>query len=64
MTKMTKKQMVQEILEDMYRYNPVEQVDRRFKGYLNRLPKAEVAEIHSIRCGGGKAELKPFNWNC
>lgn len=57
---MTKKQMIQEILEDMYRHNPAEQADRRFKGYLNRISKAEVEEIHSIRCGRGKENLKPL----
>lgn len=62
---MTKKQMVQEILEDMYARSgkTVEEVDRRFKGYLNHISKAEVEEIHSIRCGNGKASLKPFDWS-
>ena len=46
---LTKKQMVQEILEDMYRYNPADEVDKRFKGYLGRLTKDEVAEIHRNR---------------
>ena len=64
MEKQTKKQMVEEILEDMYKYNCKDDVDRRFKGYLNRLGKAEVEEIHSIRCKRDTAGLKPFSWGC
>lgn len=62
---MTKKQMVQEILEDMYARSgkTVEEVDRRFKGYLNRISKAEVEEIHTIRCKRDTSSLKPFDWN-
>ena len=64
MKKATKKQLVGEILEDMYKYNSKDVVDRRFKGYLNRLSKTEVEEIHNIRCKGDMSGLKPLNWGC
>lgn len=64
MKKQTKKQLVNEILEDMYKYNSKDVVDRRYKGYFNRLSKAEVEEIYNIRCKRDMSGLKSFNWGC
>ena len=47
--KMSKKVMIEAILTDMYKHNSKDEVDRRFKGWLNRQTKGELEIIMANR---------------
>ena len=48
---MTKKEMVTLILEDMFLKNPgkEKEITRRYRGFLTRLPKAELETVYKNR---------------
>lgn len=49
---MTRKQIVEAIMNDMYKNASTtskQELDRRYKGYLNSLKKAELETIYSNR---------------
>lgn len=53
---MTRAEMITSILEDMYRFRSKAEVDKRWKGFLNRQNKPELAKIYKNRLESKKSE--------
>ena len=46
---MTKQDMILAILEDMYRFNSKQDVDKRWKSFLNRQTRFDLYNIYTNR---------------